>query len=90
MVSGESMYPTLKNGDTILIDISRGWQGDGIYLIRIGTDLLVKRLKKSINHQLSIISDNPTWGTETFDLRQVDDSEFAVLGKHLWHGSSAI
>ena len=90
MVSGESMYPTLKNGDTMLIDISRGWQGDGIYLIRIGTDLLVKRLKKSINHQLSIISDNATWGTETFDLRQVDDSEFAVLGKHLWHGSSAI
>lgn len=89
MVSGDSMYPTLKSGDTILIDASRGWQGDGIYLIRIGTDLLVKRLKKSINHQLSIISDNPTWGTETFDLRQIDDSEFAILGKHLWHGSSS-
>jgi phage repressor protein C with HTH and peptisase S24 domain len=90
MVSGDSMWPNLKNGDTMLIDVSRGWQGDGIYLIRIGTDLLVKRLQKNIGHQLSIISDNPAWETQTFDLRQVDDSEFAILGKHLWHGSSAI
>jgi phage repressor protein C with HTH and peptisase S24 domain len=90
MVSGDSMSPTLKSGDTMLIDISKGWQGDGIYLIRIGTDLLVKRLQKSIGHQLSIISDNSAWETKTFDLRQIDGSEFAILGKHLWHGSSAI
>lgn len=45
-VAGDSMTPTLAHGDQILVHLSPSPPGlDGIYVLRFGDDLLVKRLQ---------------------------------------------
>jgi phage repressor protein C with HTH and peptisase S24 domain len=62
-VEGDSMSPTLSNGDHILVDTAdRQRLRDGIYVIRSDGALMVKRL--SVNpatRALAIRSDNPAY-----------------------------
>jgi phage repressor protein C with HTH and peptisase S24 domain len=60
-VSGDSMQPTINDGDFILADTSHNvFDVDGIYLIRMISGLAVKRLQAGLN-TISIISDNPNY-----------------------------
>ena len=60
-VSGDSMQPTINDGDFILADTSHNvFDVDGIYLIRMISGLAVKRLQAGLN-AISIISDNPNY-----------------------------
>lgn len=60
-VSGDSMQPTIYDGDFILADTSHNvFDVDGIYLIRMISGLAVKRLQAGLN-AISIISDNPNY-----------------------------
>lgn len=59
--SGESMLPTMNDGDRILVDTRELTEPvkDGIYVIRIDEMVYVKRLKWNILEQsYSVISDN--------------------------------
>jgi phage repressor protein C with HTH and peptisase S24 domain len=58
-VDGDSMYPTLSRGDTVVCD-SCGWSGEGVYGLRMGGEGFVKRLSKAPG-KLVIISDNPKY-----------------------------
>ena len=59
--SGDSMQPTITDGDFILADISHNiFDVDGIYLIRMANGLAVKRLQAGLS-TISIISDNPNY-----------------------------
>lgn len=42
-VEGDSMYPTLKNGDVVVCEVA-GWHGDGIYVIKTREFAFVKRV----------------------------------------------
>lgn len=42
-VEGDSMYPTLKNGDVVVCEVA-GWHGDGIYVIKTHEFSFVKRV----------------------------------------------
>ena len=84
-VAGDSMAPTLADGDEILVD--RGDSGgrlrDGIYVLRIDDALVVKRL--AINpaaRTVSIRSDNPAYpGWPDCDLTAIQ-----VVGRVVWAG----
>ena len=74
-VAGDSMAPTLADGDDILVD--RGDCAarlrDGIYVLRIDDALVVKRLAVSPARTVSIRSDNPAYpGWPDCDLGAVD------------------
>lgn len=57
-VIGDSMDPTIKDGDYILADTSfQSFDIDGIYLIRMLNGLAVKRLQAGLN-DVKILSDN--------------------------------
>lgn len=57
-VIGDSMEPTIKDGDYILADTSfKAFSIDGIYLIRMYNGLAVKRLQAGLN-DIKILSDN--------------------------------
>lgn len=58
-VHGDSMEPTISNGDLVVCDCC-GWDGEGIYAIRLNNDCFIKRLSKS-SKSLLIISDNPKY-----------------------------
>jgi len=55
-VRGDSMEPTLKDGDLVVCD-TYGWQGDGIYVIRMDGEGFVKRLTRRPG-RLVVLSDN--------------------------------
>ncbi|MEL4167290.1 S24 family peptidase [Pseudomonas sp. ZS001] len=56
---GQSMAPTIKHRDPLLVDISiRDFVGDGIYMFTWDDHLYIKRLQWIGDDQLSMISDN--------------------------------
>jgi len=84
-VAGNSMAPTLADGDDILVD--RGDRGerlrDGIYVLRADDALVVKRVAPHPTAPtISIRSDNPAYpGWPDCDPRAVD-----IVGRVVWAG----
>lgn len=84
-VSGDSMEPTLRAGDVILID-HRMQRPDreGIYIIRMDGMLLVKRVQALPGGVLQITSDNPAFSP--WQLRQAEMEGVAIIGRVVWAG----
>ncbi|HYI64030.1 MAG TPA: S24 family peptidase [Allosphingosinicella sp.] len=84
-VAGDSMAPTLADGDDILVDRGDGAARlrDGIYVLRIDDALVVKRV--AVNpaaRTLSVQSDNPAYpGWPDCDPGAVD-----IVGRVVWAG----
>lgn len=86
---GDSMEPTIRDGDLIMLVrdppphvIERG----GIFVFTLDQDrLLLKRLQVLMNGDLSIISDNPAYVTETIPRDQID-SRVIVHGQIFFAG----
>jgi hypothetical protein len=84
-VNGESMMPTLANGDDIMVDRGDGAHRlrDGIYVIRMDDVLMVKRLALTPRRgRISIRSDNALYPT----FEDVDLNEVSVVGRVIWTG----
>lgn len=83
-VDGDSMAPTLNNGDDIMVDRRATATGlrDGIHVIRLDDVLMVKRLALGPAGRLSILSDNPAYP----DWPDVKGSAVAVIGRVVWAG----
>ncbi|WP_281645714.1 helix-turn-helix transcriptional regulator [Parendozoicomonas sp. Alg238-R29] len=82
-IRGNSMYPTLHDGDRVLVDISRKTiQGEGLYLLRTDDGLMAKRLKSLRNNELQITSDNPEYPSWTLAAHERDDNP--VVGRIVW------
>ena len=85
VVQGDSMAPTLGDGDEILVD--RGDASarlrDGVYVLRIDELLMVKRLALNpATRTVSIRSDNPAYpGWPDCDLSAID-----LVGRVVWAG----
>ncbi len=84
---GESMTPTIKNGDAILFDTSDVQPHDGkIYVIQYDGELLAKRLIE-LGGKWFIDSDNkadPKWRKP----KPVDETkDFKIYGRVRWIGS---
>ena len=78
-VDGDSMEPTLKDGDYVLIDENINFGTNGIYAIQYGGQILIKRLQFKMDGTILIISDNTKYQSETFN-PQENQLPFQVLG----------
>ena len=85
-VDGDSMEPTLRSGDQVLIDRSRTMAGrDGIYAIRRSDELQVKRVSVDPRTgELTIISDNPAYPAYP----GIDPDSVCFIGRVIWLGRS--
>ncbi len=85
-VSGDSMEPTLRQGDHILVDRNQTRIGpDGIYVYSQTGEghLWVKRCQRSSKTKLiTIRSDNPLYASET----GIADDDIKVIGRVIWVG----
>jgi len=83
-VYGDSMEPTLHNGEPVFIDTGAINIVSGeIYLIRAFGELRLKRLERKMNGNIIIFSDNPAFTSEELTLEQLEFSEIAIIGKML-------
>ena len=83
-VDGESMAPTLAHGDDILVDEddAAARLRDGIYVLRVGEALIVKRVALTPGGGLSILSDNP----QSPSWEDIDRASLVVIGRVVWAG----
>lgn len=59
---GDSMAPTINEGDWCLVDISlNSLLSDGLYLIRLSSGLAVKRIQGGLGENITVKSDNPQY-----------------------------
>lgn len=81
-VKGDSMAPTLADGDRILVDGDRRRvEGrGGVFVIRLDGELMVKRLRVSVGG-IEVISDNPEWDDRVVPARAVE-----IVGRVAWLG----
>ncbi|MGK2910008.1 MAG: S24 family peptidase [Sphingobium sp.] len=84
-VDGESMAPTLNDGDEIMVDGADGPDRlrDGIYVLRLDDVLMVKRVAMGPQRgRFSVRSDNshyPTWD-------DIDPALVGIVGRVVWAG----
>jgi phage repressor protein C with HTH and peptisase S24 domain len=83
-VAGDSMLPTLCDGDDIMVDGSAPTAPlrDGIHVIRMDDQLMVKRVIRGPGGTLSILSDNPTWP----NWENVKAKDIQIIGRVVWAG----
>lgn len=78
-IDGDSMRPTLIPTDIVVINRAQ-IHGDGVFAVRMGDVLRVKRLQWLADGRLSIISDNPNYKSETINPIDLGD-QFCILGE---------
>jgi phage repressor protein C with HTH and peptisase S24 domain len=85
---GDSMEPTIRSGDVLLVDTSINMiQDAGIYIVRVGGLLLLKRIHVKMNKSLTLISDNKeVYPPE--ELSAHDAVDLYVAGRVMWFGRS--
>src|SRR5688572_13870883 len=84
-VQGDSMSPTLADGDDILVDGADGADRlrDGIYVLRRDDALMVKRLATNpFDSRATIKSDNPAYP----EWKDCELSTLAIIGRVVWAG----
>lgn len=83
-VDGDSMTPTLNNGDDIMVDNKAAEipLTDGVHVIRLDDVLMVKRLVKAPAGRISVLSDNPAYP----DWPDVDGRAVSIIGRVVWAG----
>jgi phage repressor protein C with HTH and peptisase S24 domain len=83
-VSGDSMWETLHDGDTVLVDRTADRVvKDGIYILQFEGELLVKRCQRNIQDgSVLIASDNPRYQPMTV----TDPRVLNVIGRVVWIG----
>lgn len=84
LMEGDSMAPTIGPGDSLLVDLTQWSPGaDGIYVLRNGDGLLVKRLAVDPLRQLvTLSSDNASYAP----LTPITMAELDLVGRVIWVG----
>lgn len=86
-VSGDSMEPTLRAGDAILVN-RRATLPDreGVYILRLNGMLVVKRLQALPGGRIRVISDNAAFTSFDVTRSELEGDDMAVIGRVVWVG----
>ncbi len=88
-VDGESMAPTLRDSDDIMVDHDDAADRlrDGVYVLRLDGVLMVKRVAMGpLRGQFSVVSDNPHYP----DWTDIDPALVDIVGRVVWTGRRLI
>lgn len=59
---GDSMTPTVQDGDYVFVDISNQFvTSDGVYVLSLSTGLSIKRIQNGLSGDVTVRSDNPAY-----------------------------
>lgn len=78
--AGDSMAPTLEDGDLLLVDLGEPrFRQDGVYVLRREHELAVKRVQRRPEGTLTVRSDNPAYESWV-----VTSETIHVIGRVIW------
>lgn len=88
-VHGDSMEPSIRDGDAVLVDLGTARVRDGnIYVLRYGDELRIKRLFRRYDGALIVRSDNSEkYPDETIPPQDLD-GQVEVIGRVVWRAGS--
>ena len=76
-VLGDSMEPTLNDGDIVFMDtMSNNLNRNGVYIVTTPIGLFIKRLQLKSNGMVALVSDNESYSDEL-----VNADDIKILGK---------
>jgi phage repressor protein C with HTH and peptisase S24 domain len=82
-IRGDSMSPTIRDGDIVLIDINaRDIQDDKVYVIQDAGNTLVRRLQLEPGGKVRTLCDNPSHREFEIDREQLE-----IVGRLVWRGA---
>ncbi|MBF0143627.1 MAG: helix-turn-helix transcriptional regulator [Magnetococcales bacterium] len=86
LVEGDSMFPTLSDGDMVLVDRRiQTLRGDAVYVIRIEDELRIKRVCRHLDGSLHVKSDNPVYQEQVIPPGG-NGTALHIVGKVVWAG----
>lgn len=84
---GDSMTPTIRDGNTLLIDSTdRTFRNFGVYVLEINGQRLVKRVQRKHDGSLVLISDNTAYQPDVVARDTADG--VTVVGRVVWAGGT--
>ena len=72
---GNNMAPTINEGDVMIVD-RRPHDVDGVFVMRLGDSIRIKRVQRMQGGTLHLLNDNPNYETEVLDVDQAGAVEF--------------
>ena len=85
-IRGDSMEPTYKDRDIVMITNDINVFHPGVYVIRDYLGLRVKRLDKDRQGNLRVISDNSYYKEELYTADDLAAGEVEIIGRVIWYG----
>lgn len=86
-VKGDSMAKTLPEGVIIMVDTAQRKVSEGIYVIRVGDQLLVRRLQLTPGNKIIVSSDNTAYKPSELNAASLAEHELDVIGRAILVGS---
>lgn len=87
MAVGESMLPTIRSGDLLLVDTTdRHISRPGVYVLEFSGERLVKRVQRKLDGSLVLISDNTTYEPDKLHGEMLQSVK--VVGRVIWRGGA--
>ena len=80
-VEGDSMEPLLRAGDEILVDRTQRPFRDGVHVVRMGDNVMVKRLAAAGPGRVTLLSQNLAYPPI-----EVAMEDIAIIGRVVWKG----
>ena len=83
-VVGDSMEPTLRAGDPVMVDLTQPQHpADGIWVVQQGAGVLIKRLQFLAGGKVRVISDNQAYAVQELNLGE-EQPDFRLVGRVVW------
>lgn len=82
---GDSMLPTISDGDPLVVDVSASRIGGAaIYVLVRDGEVIVKRAERRLNGSILVTSDNDRYPPE--EINDASGIALNVAGRVIWHG----
>ena len=87
-VRGDSMDPTITDGDAVLIDCSKKQVLAGsMYALRFKNAVMVRRLQPIGAARIKVMSDNKLYDSYEIDL---ETGDIEIIGQVIWIGREVV
>lgn len=82
-MSGTSMEPTIYPGDTMVVDrTQRAVESGGLFALRLGTEVVVRRLQRMISGTIKVLCDNEAFSPEVVPPEA--EIQLDIIGRVVW------